>query len=47
MIIRDYLILIVINFLAAKYLSIFFIETFIASKTANIFLILKETLKKR
>jgi len=46
-IIEDLLTLIVINFLAAKSLDIFFIEMLIVFRTTNIFLILKETFKRR
>jgi len=46
-IIKDLLTLIMISFLAVKSLNVFFVETFIIFKTANIFLMLKETSERR
>jgi len=45
--IKDHLTLTVINFLIIKSLNIFFIKISIAFRTANIFLMLKEILKRR
>ncbi len=46
-IIKNYLTLIVINFLTVKSLSVFSVKIFIAFRTVNIFLIFKETFKRR
>ncbi len=46
-IIKDLLTLLVINSFIIKSLDIFFVKMFITFRTANIFLMLKETFKRR